>query len=54
MISSQEFLQWFPACVAGHDAGEREVTLVEAHAASQTLDPSQEGGASGSRWERGL
>ena len=51
----QEFLQWRPACVADHDAGEREGSLVEAQqAASQTLDPSQEGGASGSGWERGL
>ena len=52
----QEFLQWRPACVAGHDAGEGEETQVEAQAqaARQTLDLSQEGGASGSRWERGL
>ena len=47
ITSLQEFLQWRPASVAGHDAGEGEETLVEAQAqaARQTLDLSQEGGA---------
>ena len=40
MISSQELLQWRPASVAGHDAGEGEGTQVEAQAARQSLDLS--------------
>ena len=43
-----------PASVAGHDAREEEGTLVEAQAARQTPDLSQEGGASESKWEKGL
>ena len=53
-ISSQEFVQCHPASVAGHDAGEGEGTQVEAQAARQTPDLSQEGGVSESRWEKGL
>ena len=49
-ISSQEFVQCRLASVAGHDAGEREATLVEAQAAQaqagrESPDVSQEVGA---------
>ena len=45
-------MQWRPACVAGQDAKEGEVTQVEVQAARQAVDLSRDRGVSGSRWER--
>ena len=45
-------MEWRPACVAGKDAEGDEGTQVEAQAARQAEDLSQDQGASESRWER--